>query len=56
MFGLLATVIQHWWILESIKKDPLAFPVFKPLSMLMAIILLLIGAFAFVAFLVHWPL
>ena len=53
VFGLLAAVIQHWRILEAVKKDPLAFPVFKPLSMVMAIILLLIGAFAFVAVLIH---
>ena len=53
VFGLLAAVIQHWRILESIKKDPLAFPVFKPLVMIMAIVLLLIGVFAFVAVLIH---
>jgi putative membrane protein len=53
VFGLLAAVIQHWRILESIKKDPLAFPVFKPLVMFMAIILLLIGVFAFIAVLIH---
>jgi putative membrane protein len=53
VFGLLAAVIQHWRILESIKKDPQALPVFKPLVMFMAIILLIIGAFAFVAVLIH---
>jgi putative membrane protein len=53
VFGLLAAVIQHWRILQAMKKDPLAFPIFKPLPMVMAIILLLIGAFAFVAVLVH---
>ena len=53
IFGLLAAVIQHWRILEAIKKDPLAFPVIRPLVMFMAIILLLIGVFAFVAVLVH---
>jgi putative membrane protein len=53
VFGLLAAVIQHWRILESVKKDPLAFPVFKPLVMFMAIILLLIGVFAFIAVLIH---
>jgi putative membrane protein len=53
VFGLLAAVIQHWRILASIKKDPLVFPVFKPLVMIMAIILLLIGVFAFVAVLLH---
>jgi putative membrane protein len=53
VFGLLAAVLQHWRILEAIKKDPLAIPVFKPLSLFMAIILLLIGVFAFVAVLLH---
>jgi uncharacterized membrane protein YidH (DUF202 family) len=53
IFGLLAAVMQHWRILASIKKDPLAFPVLKPLVMFMAIILLLIGVFAFAAVLVH---
>jgi putative membrane protein len=53
VFGLLAAVIQHWRILEAVKKDPLSFPVIKPLVMFMAIILLLIGVFAFVAVLVH---
>jgi putative membrane protein len=53
VFGLLTAVLQHWRILQAIKHNPLAFPVFKPLSMFMAIILLLIGAFAFVAVLIH---
>jgi uncharacterized membrane protein YidH (DUF202 family) len=53
VFGLLAAVIQHWRILESIKKDPLALPVFKPLVMIMAIVLLFIGFFAFVAVLLY---
>jgi len=53
VFGLLAAIIQHWRILAAVRKDPLAFPVFKPLVMFMAIILLLIGVFAFVAVLVH---
>jgi putative membrane protein len=53
VFGLLAAVIQHWRILESIKKDPLALPVFMPLVMFMAIALLFIGVFAFAAALVH---
>ena len=53
IFGLLAAVIQHWRILEAIKNDPLSFPVIRPLVMFMAIILLLIGVFAFVAVLLH---
>jgi inner membrane protein YidH len=53
VFGLLAAVIQHWRILENIKKDPLALPLFKPLVMIMAIVLLLIGVFAFIAVLIH---
>jgi inner membrane protein YidH len=53
VFGLLAAVLQHWRILQAIKTDPLAMPVFQPLSLVMAVILLLIGAFAFVAVLMH---
>ena len=53
VLGLLAAVIQHWRILEAVKKDPQAFPVLKPLVMFMAIVLLFIGLFAFVAVLIH---
>lgn len=53
VFGLAAAVMRHWRILQAIKHDPLAFPVFKPLSMVMAVILLLIGGFAFAAVLKH---
>ena len=53
VLGLLAAVIQHWRILEAVKKDPMAVPEFQPLAMYTAIILLLIGAFAFVAVLQH---
>jgi putative membrane protein len=53
VFGLLAAVIQHWRILKNLDKDPLAFPVFKPLVMFMAMVLLGIGVFAFVAVLIH---
>lgn len=53
VFGLLAAVIQHWRILRQIKKDPLAFPVFKPLALIMAGLLLCVGLFAFVAVLLY---
>ena len=53
ILGLLAAVIQHWRILEALKKNPQAVPEFQPLAMFMAIILLLIGVFAFVAVLLH---
>jgi uncharacterized membrane protein YidH (DUF202 family) len=53
VLGLLAAVIQHWRILKHLDKDPLAFPVFKPLVMFMGIILLFIGVFAFVAVLIR---
>jgi putative membrane protein len=53
VFGLLAAVMQHWRILKNIEKAPLTFPGFKPLVMIMAILLLLIGVFAFVAVLIH---
>ncbi len=53
VFGLLAAVIQHWRILKNLDQEPLSFPLFHPLAMITAIILLFIGIFAFVAVLVH---
>ncbi len=53
VFGMLAAVIQHWRILQSLKKEPLVFPTFHPLAMFTAIVLLCIGVFAFVAVLMH---
>jgi uncharacterized membrane protein YidH (DUF202 family) len=53
IFGLLAAVIQHWRILKYIDKDSLTLPIFHPLALITAIVLLFIGVFAFVAVLIH---
>jgi putative membrane protein len=51
VLGLLAAVIQHWRILQHIKLDNFQYTGFRPLVMIVAIILLLIGVFALVAIL-----
>lgn len=49
IIGLLAAVIQHWRILQHLKRDQFEYTGFRPLVMIMAIMLLFIGLFAFVA-------
>jgi putative membrane protein len=49
VLGLLAATIQHWRILQHIKHDDIQYAGFRPLVLIMAILLLLIGAFAFIA-------
>ena len=52
VLGLLAATIQHWRILEHIKQDDFQYTGFRPLVFIMAILLMLIGLFAFVGVLV----
>jgi hypothetical protein len=52
-FGLLAAVVQHWRILSHIKLENFEYPGFRPVVMTTAIILLLIGLFAFISLLVR---
>jgi len=49
VFGLLAAVIQHWGILRRIEQEEYIYRQPRALSMIVAILLLLIGLFAFVA-------
>jgi putative membrane protein len=49
ILGLLAATIQHWNILQHIKQDDFLYTGFKPLVFIMAILLMCIGLFAFVA-------
>ena len=49
IFGLLAAVIQHWRILQHIKFGNFAYTGFRPVVMVTAIILLIIGLFAFIS-------
>jgi putative membrane protein len=51
--GLLTAVIQHWRILQHIQRDQFEYTGFQPLVMIMAILLLVIGLFAFVAVFIH---
>ena len=53
VFGLLAAVIQHWRILQYIHGKRQEFTGFRPLAMIVAILLLGIGLFAVVAVLIH---
>jgi uncharacterized membrane protein YidH (DUF202 family) len=54
MFGLLAAVIQHWRILQHIKFGNFQYTGFRPVVMITALILLLIGLFAFISLLVRF--
>jgi putative membrane protein len=49
VLGLLAAVIQHWNILQHIKKNDFEHTGFRPLVFIEAILLIIIGLFAFVA-------
>ncbi len=52
VLGLLAATIQHWRILQHIKQADFSYTGFRPLVFIMAILLMLIGLFAFVGVLV----
>ena len=54
VLGLLAATLQHWRILQHLKQDDFTYTGFRPLVFIMAILLMLIGLFAFIAVLVHW--
>jgi putative membrane protein len=49
VLGLLSASIQHWRILKHIKQDDFHYTGFRPLVFIMAILLMIIGLFAFVA-------
>jgi putative membrane protein len=49
VFGLLAAVFQHWRILQHIKFENFQYTGFRPVVMITALILLLIGLFAFIS-------
>jgi putative membrane protein len=53
VLGLLSAVIQHWNILQHIKQDDFEYTGFRPLVFVMAILLIIIGFFAFVAVIVY---
>jgi putative membrane protein len=49
VLGLLAAVIQHWNILQHFKQNNFEYTGFRPLVFIMAVLLIIIGSFAFVA-------
>jgi putative membrane protein len=49
ILGLLAASIQHWRILQHIKKDDFHYTGFRPLVFITAVLLMFIGLFAFIA-------
>jgi hypothetical protein len=51
--GPLAAVIQHWRILQHIKFEDFQYIGFRPVVMITAILLLLIGFFAFITILLR---
>ena len=53
ILGLLAATMQHWNILQHLNKNDFQYTGFRPLVFVMAILLMLIGLFAFIAVLVH---
>ena len=53
IFGLLAAVVQHWRILQHIKFGDFQYTGFRPVVMITALILLLIGLFAFISILLR---
>jgi putative membrane protein len=52
VLGLLAATVQHWRILQHLKQDDFSYFGFQPLAFIMAIMLMIIGLFAFIAVLV----
>ena len=54
VLGLLGATIQHWNILQHLKQDDFSYTGFRPLAFVTAILLILIGLFAFIAVLLHW--
>ncbi len=53
IFGLLVAVVQHWRILQQIKFGEFHYTGFRPVAMITAILLLLIGLFAFISILLR---
>ena len=54
VLGLLAATLQHWNIIQHLKKEDFTYTGFRPLVLVMAILLMLIGLFALISVLVHW--
>jgi putative membrane protein len=48
LLALLAAVVQHLRILKRLERPDFAYVAMRPISMTVAIILVLIGAFSFI--------
>jgi uncharacterized membrane protein YidH (DUF202 family) len=53
ILGLLAATIQHWRILQHINLGEFQYTGSRPRVFIMAILLITIGLFAFIAVLLH---
>jgi putative membrane protein len=53
ILGLVVATLQHWNILQHIKKNDFEYTGFRPLVFIIAILLIIIGLFAFVAVIVY---
>ena len=54
VLGLSAANLQHWNILQHLKREDFTYTGFRPLVLVMAILLMLIGLFAFLAVMLRW--
>ncbi len=53
ILGLLAAVVQHWRILQHIKFGNFQYTGYRPVVMITAILLLIIGLFVFISVLIR---
>lgn len=53
VFGLAAAIVQHWRILQRLKRGLYDYGAFRPITMVVAVLLLLIGVFSFIAILIR---
>ncbi len=49
ILGLISAVVQHFRILKRVEKQQFQYGDFRPITLIVAILLLLIGLFAFIA-------
>ena len=52
VLGLGAATIQHWRILQRLKHGQFEYGAFRPITMVVAVLLLLIGIFSFIGILI----
>jgi uncharacterized membrane protein YidH (DUF202 family) len=52
VLGLTAAIIQHWRILQRLKRGQFEYGAFRPITMVVAALLLLIGVFSFIGIMI----